>query len=46
MTVYLVNIALILFWRLYYTQNRSADPRKSFCRFAAIQWILISGLRD
>lgn len=45
MTVYLVNIALILFWRLYYTQNRGADPRRSFCRIVAIQWILISGLR-
>ena len=46
MTVYLINIALILFWRLYYVRNRIADSRKYYCAIVAIQWILISGLRD
>ena len=46
MTVYLVNIGLILFWRLYYVRNRIADSRKYYCAIVAIQWILISGLRD
>lgn len=45
MAVYLINIALIIFWRLYYTQNRGVDPRKHYCAIVAIQWILISGLR-
>ena len=45
MAVYLINIALILFWRLYYTHNRGENPRKRFCTIAAVQWILISGLR-
>lgn len=46
MAVYLVNILLILFWRLYFTQKRFPDARKYFCTVAAFQWILISGLRD
>ena len=46
MVVYLINIALILFWRLYFTQKRDSNSRKHFCTIAAIQWILISGLRD
>lgn len=46
MVVYLINIALILFWRLYYTQNRGTNPRKKYCTIVAIQWILVSGLRD
>lgn len=45
MAVYLVNIALILFWRLYFTQKRGPNSRKRFCAVAAVQWILISGLR-
>lgn len=46
MAVYLINIALILFWRLYYTQSRGENSRKRFCTIAAIQWILISGFRS
>lgn len=46
MAVYLINIALILFWRLYFTQKRFPNARKYFCTIAALQWILISGLRD
>ena len=45
MAVYLINIALIIFWRLHYNQNRVADSRKNYCTIVAIQWILISGLR-
>lgn len=45
MEVYLINIALIIFWRLHYNQNRVADSRKNYCTIVAIQWILISGLR-
>lgn len=46
MAVYLINIALILFWRLYFTQKRFPDARKYYCAIVALQWILISGLRD
>ena len=45
MAAYLINIALILFWRLYFTQKRGPNSRKRFCTVAAVQWILISGLR-
>lgn len=46
MIVYLVNIALILFWRLYFMDQRTGDSRKRYCGIVALQWILISGLRD
>lgn len=46
MAVYLINIALIIFWRLYFTQKRFPDARKYYCGIVALQWILISGLRD
>ena len=46
MTIYLINIALILFWRLFFTEKRFANAKKLFCWTVAIQWILISGLRD
>lgn len=46
MAVYLINIALIIFWRLYFTQKKFPNARKYFCMMAAFQWILISGLRD
>lgn len=46
MAVYLINIALILFWRLYFTQKRGSNSRKHFCTVAAVQWILVSGMRD
>lgn len=46
MVVYLINIALILFWRLYFTKSRFPNARRNFCTIAAVQWILISGLRD
>ena len=45
MAVYLANIALIIFWRMYFTQKRFSNARKYFCIVAALQWILISGLR-
>lgn len=45
MGVYLINIVLILFWRLYFTHKRLPDARKYYCAIVAIQWILISGLR-
>ena len=46
MAVYLINIALILFWRLHFTQKRGPDSRKRYCTIVAVQWILISGLRS
>lgn len=46
MAVYLINIALIVFWRLYFTQRKFPDARKYYCGIVALQWILISGLRD
>ena len=46
MIIYLINIALIIFWRLFFTQKRFANARKLYCIVVAIQWILLSGLRD
>ena len=45
MTVYLINIALIIFWRLFLQDRKIANSRKVFCCLAAFQWILVSGLR-
>lgn len=45
MVVYLMNIILIIFWRMYFTQKRFPNARKYFCAVVAFQWILISGLR-
>ena len=46
MAIYLINIALIIFWRLCITERRFKDSRKLYCGLVAFQWILISGLRD
>ena len=46
MIIYLINIALIIFWRLFFTQRRLANARKLYCGTVAFQWILVSGLRD
>lgn len=46
MIIYLINIALIIFWRLFFTQRRFANARKLYCSTVAFQWILMSGLRD
>lgn len=45
MLVYLVNIALIILWRMFFTENRFRNPKKLYCGVVAFQWILISGLR-
>lgn len=46
MSIYLINIALILIWAfvLLYGQN-SETKAKIYCTLVAAQWILISGLR-
>ena len=46
MIIYLINIALIIFWRLFFTQRRFTNARKLYCGTVAFQWILLSGLRD
>jgi len=46
MVIYLINIALIIFWRLFFSENRVRNARKIYCTIVAVQWILISGLRD
>lgn len=46
MAIYLLNIALIVFWRLVITKKRFAEPRKLYCGIVAFQWILVSGLRS
>lgn len=46
MTVYLINIALIIFWRLFFTKKKFVDSRRLYCGIVAFQWILVSGLRD
>lgn len=43
--VYLINIALILFFNLAIPETVKGK-RKALCTLYAVQWILISGLRD
>ncbi len=47
MAVYLINIGLILFWGIVLLHaNPSKGKKKIYCVIVALQWILISGLRD
>ena len=47
MTVYLVNIALILFLGVVMLHAHSNDKKKKlYCIIVSTQWALISGLRD
>ena len=46
MTVYLCNIFFLLIWGFFLLYiNPTENKRKWFCAIAALQWILISGLR-
>lgn len=46
MTVYLINIALILFWGVFLLHSNSTDKKKKlYCVIVTIQWTLVSGLR-
>ena len=46
MTVYLINIFLILFWGFIFLYNQNSDRNKKiYCVLVALQWIIISGLR-
>lgn len=46
MTIYLLNIALLLVWGFFLLcVNPTQRKRKWFCAIAALQWILLSGLR-
>lgn len=47
MTVYLINIALIIVWGFFLTHvNPTKEKKKVYCIIVAAQWILLSGLRD
>ena len=46
MTIYLINIALIIFWRLLLGNRPESNSKKIYCGIVAFQWILVSGLRD
>ena len=46
MTVYLINIFLVVFWGFILIYNNKSDINtKVYCGLVALQWILISGLR-
>ena len=46
MTVYLINILLVVFWGFILIYNNKSDTNtKVYCGLVALQWILISGLR-
>ena len=46
MTIYLINILLILFWGyIFLSKNKNEKYTKLYCVIVATQWILISGLR-
>lgn len=47
MTVYLINIVLIIVWGFFLTHtNPTKEKKKVYCVIVATQWILLSGLRD
>lgn len=47
MTVYLINIALIIVWGFFLTHvSPSKEKKKVYCIIVAVQWVLLSGLRD
>lgn len=47
MVIYLVNIALILFWSaILMNDNSNKINKKLYCGIVAAQWTLISGLRS
>lgn len=47
MAVYFINIVLILLWGMFLIHmNPSKEKKKLYCIIIAVQWILISGLRD
>ena len=47
MIFYLINIALILIWGVVLLRmNPSEKKKKIYCIIIALQWILLSGLRD
>ncbi len=47
MTIYLINIVLIIILGFLFTQiNPSENKKKVYCAICAVQWIFISGLRD
>lgn len=46
MTIYLVNMALLVGWGLLLIRNEIPSRRAWFVSFATIQWIVLSGFRD
>lgn len=47
MLVYLINIALIVFWGVVLLKYKPTEKKKKiYCGIVALQWILISGLRS
>ena len=46
MVVYLINIALIVLWKILLPGKNFVRSRKAYCALVAFQWSLISGLRD
>ena len=46
MTVYIVNLILVIVWGFFLTHTNPTDKKKkTYCFIVAVQWILISGLR-
>lgn len=47
MAVYLINIVLIMVWGIFLIHvNPTKEKKKIYCVIVAVQWILLSGLRD
>ena len=47
MTVYLINLALIFIWSIPLININTNDKKKKlYCAICAVQWALVSGLRD
>lgn len=45
MTIYLVNITLLLIYGVIFLQGTSQRNKQIFCLLASLNWILLSGLR-
>lgn len=47
MIFYLINVALIIGWSFILLKNKTNDKKKKiYCGIVALQWIVLSGLRD
>lgn len=45
MTIYLLNITLLIIYGVIFQQEKTQKNKKTFCILASLNWIILSGLR-